>query len=142
MGKRRLHIIKRNLAERARALQESIDRSILSIKKGGDSLPDFYDLAASESAVSTELAIRERDRFLLLSLREALGRIEKGSYGTCKRCGGAIAFERLMASPATTVCIECKTEEESPGNRSMAPNPADRRDPFETFRTGKGGRMR
>jgi DnaK suppressor protein len=142
MGKRRLHIIKRHLAERARALQENIDRSILSIKKGGDSLPDLYDLAASESAVSTELAIRERDRYLLLSRREALRRIEQGSYGTCKRCGGAIAFERLMASPATTVCIECKTEEESPGKGAWHRTPRTEETPFETFRTGKGGRMR
>lgn len=138
MGKRQLHIIKRRLAEHVRALQDSIDRSIHALKKGADSTPDPYDLAASESDTSLELAIRERDRLLLLSLRGALVRIERGSYGDCERCGGAIAFERLMANPVTTVCIECKAEEESRGRRAAAPNPADRRDDRRTVPNREG----
>jgi DnaK suppressor protein len=133
MGKRQLQDLKRILAERILTLQDSIDRSIHCLKKGNDPLPDPYDLASSESDTSLELAIRERDRFLLFSLREALGRIEKGSYGACERCGGAIAVKRLMANPATTVCIGCKTEEESLVRRGEAPNSPDRRDTLQSW---------
>jgi DnaK suppressor protein len=138
MGKQELRIIKRRLAERVRALQDSIDRSIHCLKKGNDPLPDPYDLASSESDTSLELAIRERDRFLLLSFREALGRIEKGSYGACERCGGAIAVKRLMANPATTVCIGCKTEEESLVRRGDAPHYPDRRDTRQSWSEREG----
>ncbi|MCU0555611.1 MAG: TraR/DksA C4-type zinc finger protein [Syntrophales bacterium] len=142
MGKQQLRIIKRRLAERVRALQDSIDRSIHCLKKGNDPLPDPYDLASSESETSRELAIRERDRFLLLSFREALGRIEKGAYGSCERCGGAIALKRLMANPATTVCIGCKTEEESMVRRGEAPNPSDWSDTLQSRNEREGNRTR
>jgi len=120
MGKRQLQHFRELLVERILTLQDSIDRSIHCLKKGNEPLPDSYDLAASESATSTELAIRERDRSLLLSLRAALGRIEKGSYGVCERCGEEIAAGRLTAYPSATVCIECKRGEYAAGRRVIS----------------------
>lgn len=37
---------------------------------------------------------------------EALGRIEKGTYGTCEVCGKQIEEKRLEADPAATTCVE------------------------------------
>jgi DnaK suppressor protein len=39
----------------------------------------------------------------------ALSRIERGEYGTCMQCGGAIAPARLAALPTATRCIACAT---------------------------------
>jgi DnaK suppressor protein len=128
MGKKQLQNFKRILAERILTLQDSIDRTIHYLKKGKEALPDPYDLAASEADTSIELAIRERDRFMLLSLHEALGRIEKGCYGICEQCGETIAEKRLMANPATTVCIDCKAEAEHFGKRGPVLNPVDMTD--------------
>jgi DnaK suppressor protein len=124
MGKRQLQNFKRILAERILALQDSIDRSIHCLKKGNDSFPDPYDLAASEADTSMELAIRERDRLLLLSLREALVRLERGGFGICESCGEAISIKRMLANPAATVCIECKAREEMPGKRGSGLSPS------------------
>lgn len=37
----------------------------------------------------------------------ALDALEGGSYGSCDRCGCAIAFEELRARPLTRRCREC-----------------------------------
>ena len=44
---------------------------------------------------------------------EAIGRIEDGSYGKCEECGGDIGIERLKARPVTTLCIDCKSLQET-----------------------------
>jgi len=43
----------------------------------------------------------------LVETQAALERIEKGTYGRCESCGGAIGRQRLLALPATRFCIEC-----------------------------------
>ena len=43
----------------------------------------------------------------LLETDAALERIERGSYGRCEKCGGAIGRQRLLALPAARLCIEC-----------------------------------
>ncbi|NPV03814.1 MAG: hypothetical protein HPY67_03680 [Syntrophaceae bacterium] len=43
-----------------------------------------------------------------------------------------------MANPVTTVCIECKAEEESRVRRAAAPNPAGRRDDRRTVPDREG----
>jgi len=123
MRKRNPDPLKRILSERILSLQDSIERSLLVLKRGSESCPDPYDLAASEAATSMELAIRERDRALLVSLRQALARIERGQFGVCESCGGAIAIKRILANPTATVCIECKEQEEA-SRAHGAPLPA------------------
>ena len=37
----------------------------------------------------------------------ALGRLDAGGYGTCERCGRAIAPARLEARPVARTCVGC-----------------------------------
>jgi DnaK suppressor protein len=53
--------------------------------------------AAAQAALAEEL----------LETDAALERIERGSYGRCEKCGGAIGRQRLLALPAARLCIEC-----------------------------------
>ena len=39
---------------------------------------------------------------------EALDRLENGSYGVCKDCGGRIPAARLKAKPEAVRCIACQ----------------------------------
>ncbi len=39
--------------------------------------------------------------------RAALTRIDRGVYGRCESCTGAIGRQRLLALPATRYCIDC-----------------------------------
>ena len=46
---------------------------------------------------------------ILAQVDGALGRLEDGTYGTCRRCGKPINPERLEAFPYVAHCIECQT---------------------------------
>jgi DnaK suppressor protein len=73
---------------------------------------DQLDLAVTESNRDFALRLADRERRLLKKIKNALGRIQNGEYGTCESCGAAITFQRLMARPVATQCIDCKTEME------------------------------
>jgi DnaK suppressor protein len=47
------------------------------------------------------------NRKSLERLRNALGRIEDGSYGQCIRCGSPIPMERLRLVPEALICVPC-----------------------------------
>ena len=74
--------------------------------------PDPTDRASLESDRNFELRIRDRERKLIMKIREALERIDEGTFGVCEHCEEEIGEARLKARPVTTLCIECKTEQE------------------------------
>jgi len=80
-------------------------------ERNGD-FPDPTDRASLESDRNFLLRIKDRERKLITKVKEALERIDNGTYGICESCGKPISEKRLIARPVTTECIECKTEEE------------------------------
>jgi RNA polymerase-binding transcription factor DksA len=50
----------------------------------------------------------QRELRVIASLEFALMRIEEGTYGSCRSCGGSIERGRLEALPHTQVCLSCK----------------------------------
>lgn len=66
--------------------------------------PEGVTVAFERAQVASLL---ERSRADLRALDAAAERLTAGTYGTCVRCGGPIAAERLDALPATTRCIRC-----------------------------------
>ena len=77
-----------------------------------DDLPDEIDLASSEYTQSMVFRLRDREKFLLKKIDDALGRIEAGNFGVCEICEEEISAKRLEARPVTTMCIRCKEEQE------------------------------
>lgn len=73
---------------------------------------DFVDLAAAEADTSFYLRLKDRQKRLLRKIDSALQRIKDNTFGTCEECGEEIGIKRLEARPVTTMCIDCKTEEE------------------------------
>lgn len=82
-----------------------------------ESHADLTDQASAEAERDFLLRIKDRERKLILKIREALHRIEQGTYGICEICGERIGEERLRARPVTTQCIECKTDMEDQERR-------------------------
>lgn len=66
--------------------------------------PEGATIAFERSQVA---ALLDQAREGLAGLDAALRRLDEGTYGTCQRCGRAIAPGRLEARPAATLCIEC-----------------------------------
>lgn len=110
---------KKKLEEFQELLQEQMDQLLLDAGKTVSEMtdektnfPDPTDRASLESDRNFELRIRDRERRLIGKIREALDRIEAGEFGECEDCGDQIGEARLKARPVTTLCIECKTEQE------------------------------
>ncbi len=66
----------------------------------------------SEQAAQRELAVMTLDRssWFLREAKEALARIEDGSYGICESCGEPIAPKRLDAVPWARYCLQCQDQ--------------------------------
>jgi DnaK suppressor protein len=75
-------------------------------------LTDPNDQASMDVERSYELRIRDRERRLIFKMKEAIKRIDDGTFGICADCDEEISEKRLIARPVTTQCIECKTREE------------------------------
>lgn len=54
--------------------------------------------------------ILEKDTLKIRQIKEALKRIDKGTYGECSNCGCEIGDKRIMAMPLAINCLECQEE--------------------------------
>jgi DnaK suppressor protein len=72
---------------------------------------DMADQASGNNEVHIQLKLKQTDAKILQAIEEALGRIEKGTYGICRDCGEPIPDPRLKAIPWTRVCIACKEKQ-------------------------------
>lgn len=79
---------------------------------GAEGYPDPTDRGSLEGDRNLMLRIRDRERKLISKIDEALGRINDGTFGLCEECQEPISVERLKARPVTTLCIECKADQE------------------------------
>ena len=112
MNKKDLKDIKKLLEEQLQELLEDADKTASEMADEKTNFPDPTDRASLESDRNFELRIRDRERKLIGKIREALERIEDGEYGYCESCEEEIGIARLKARPVTTMCIDCKTEQE------------------------------
>ncbi len=117
MKKERLDYFKDLLNERVDTLISEATKTMVNMTGEKETFPDPTDRASLESDRNFLLRIRERERKLILKIREALGRIDDESYGICEECGEEISEQRLKARPVTTLCIECKTAQEAEENQ-------------------------
>jgi DnaK suppressor protein len=101
------------LNERLTSLLEEANKTVVGMTDHGETFPDPTDRATLESERNFTLRIRDRERRLISKIKEALARIEQGTFGICEECGEDISDERLKARPVTTLCINCKKKQEN-----------------------------
>jgi len=73
---------------------------------------DSIDESMEEELFSTEMRLHDREKYLLAKIERQIVRLADGSIDICEDCGEKIAFKRLMARPVTTLCIDCKEQNE------------------------------
>ncbi len=94
---------------------ESASMSVTSKDQAGDlSSYSFHMADQGSDTMEREIAftLASREGRFLHHLNEALERIDSGTYGRCRTCGGDISKPRLEAVPHATQCIKCKNNEE------------------------------
>ncbi len=113
MEKELLGRFKTQLEEKRDDILSEAGKTLSEMTDQNSNVPDPNDRATIESDRSFELRIRERERKLLGKIEEALERVEDGTFGICEACGEEIGVKRLEARPVTTLCIDCKTLQET-----------------------------
>ncbi|MDD2316675.1 MAG: RNA polymerase-binding protein DksA [Desulfobacterales bacterium] len=113
MEEKDLQDFRKLLVERLEELLNQADDTVSGMTTQKENLPDPTDRASLEADRNFMLRIRDRENKLIKKIREALERIDNGTYGICETCGEEIAIERLKARPVTTQCFECKTKAEA-----------------------------
>ena len=89
-------------------IENSIKRIGSEVKKNGT----YLDLGSTSEDNSQEFEVFEENQAFakqgkndLKDLEAALGRIEKGEYGLCLKCGQPIERGRLKAYPEAAYCV-------------------------------------
>jgi DnaK suppressor protein len=113
MNQRDLKQFRKLLDEKMAELLADAERTVDGMSDSKENFPDPTDRASLESNRNFTLRIRDRERKLIGKIKEALQRIDDGSYGKCEECGEDIGIERLKARPVTTLCIDCKSLQEA-----------------------------
>ncbi len=103
-------IRKKLMAQREALLTGAVEA--LNELPGQTVFPDLGDQASAETDRSFMLRLKGREQRLLKKIEDAIERIDNGVFGICDRCGEEIDIKRLEARPVTTLCIECKQEQE------------------------------
>ncbi len=112
MEKEQVADFKKTLESQLEQLLQEAGKTVSEMTDEGINFPDPTDRASLESDRNFELRIRDRERRLIRKIRDALARIENGTFGTCECCEEPISAERLRVRPVTELCIDCKTEQE------------------------------
>ncbi len=113
MKPEKLELFRVMLNQKINDLLEDAGKTVSEMTSGvKENFPDPNDRASLEADRNFELRIRDRERKLIAKMREAIRRIDEGTFGVCDNCGGPISEKRLMARPVTTQCIDCKTKQE------------------------------
>ncbi len=112
MKQEKLDFFKAELLAKKQEIFREAGKTMEEIGKTSN-IPDPNDRATLESGRNFELRIRDRERKLVDKINEALQRIDDRTFGVCEGCGEEIGIKRLEARPVTTLCIDCKTTEES-----------------------------
>lgn len=112
MDKEKLEAFRQLLLDEMKILLGEAGKTVSEMTADNSNFPDPTDRATQESDRNFELRIRDRERKLINKIKEALERIDDGEFGSCELCGEDISEGRLRARPVTTLCIDCKIEEE------------------------------
>jgi DnaK suppressor protein len=112
MKHEKLELFRVMLTQKIAELLEYAGKTVSEMTVSKENFPDPNDRASLEADRNFELRIRDRERKLIAKMQEAIRRIDDNTFGICDDCGCAIQEKRLMARPATTQCIDCKTKQE------------------------------
>lgn len=113
LTKKQLENFQKQLTEWRTELEEGQNVTMQSMhEQDQNAFPDPTDQASMETDRNFDLRIKDRERKLIRKIDQAVLRIKEGEFGMCESCGGDISAKRLQARPVTTLCIDCKTEQE------------------------------
>ncbi len=112
MNKTELKKVKKNLVQ----LKDDLLIEFRANQENGNGymnhVGDSIDQAVDSSERELLFELNDIDRERLDSIKNALNKIEKNTYGSCERCKNNIEKKRIKVKPDAIYCIKCKSEME------------------------------
>jgi RNA polymerase-binding transcription factor DksA len=65
------------------------------------------DMGTEEFLYDMNATLLANEQYIVAEARQALNRIDRGTFGLCETCGQPIASARLEAIPFTRFCVKC-----------------------------------
>ncbi|HYS05539.1 MAG TPA: TraR/DksA C4-type zinc finger protein [Candidatus Dormibacteraeota bacterium] len=82
-----------------------------------DSAHDLGEASLADEVASEKFTEAEADSTVLNQVRDALARIDNGTFGKCIEDGGPIETKRLDAVPWTPYCLKHEKRREGPPSK-------------------------
>jgi DnaK suppressor protein len=108
MRQNKIQYIRSLLVRKMEELLSVATKAIVKMKNAEGKYADPFDQAAIETNKFVELACRDRERQLILDIKDTIMRIDTGLFGICDHCGRAIPLKRLMLAPLSKMCMPCQ----------------------------------
>jgi DnaK suppressor protein len=102
------HILNISMKELLDQADSAVSELILECSRD----TEIIDSTTADINRTMNLRLHSRKSRLIKKIKDALKRIEDGSYGYCDICGEEISLKRLEARPVTSKCIACKEDQE------------------------------
>lgn len=111
---------KKRLLELEKTLSDRTEREVAEGRgRLIDSAHDVGDASVADEAASEVFTKADVDAMVLKQVRDALARIDAGTFGLCEVDGGPIEEKRLEAVPWTPYCLKHEQQlEASSGSRT------------------------
>jgi DnaK suppressor protein len=94
------------LAEQQRLVRTFEDTATSARESGGETVADRSDLSVNDEEKGEDFEEADRESKTLTQVRDALERVDAGTFGKCLVDGRPISEKRLDAMPWTPYCLE------------------------------------
>ena len=107
LTKENLHVLRKKLLALQSDLQEKI-HAVEKVPEFGTDVDHFEEEGDEAAEFSKNLGEGQAFRLRLDRVREALRKMDEGTYGICERCGKEIEPSLLEVDPESELCKTCK----------------------------------
>ena len=104
--------VRQNLLDMLEELDDRLTRITHDVKHEDQPLDaDFSEQAVEVENDQVMDALGNSARVEVEKIRQAISRIDAGTYGICQGCGEGIRTERLAAIPFAKFCVKCESQQ-------------------------------
>ena len=94
------------------SLAKEVSREAINLKDEvhrplGELSGQYSELHNEQDEMGVTLSLLSNEEWMSSEIKNALQRIDDGSYGRCIQCQKSITLDRLNAIPYTPFCIQC-----------------------------------
>ena len=112
LTKKELTLLKDKVLAEIERIQNKMNTEFAQFDPSLMGAKDEVDSANDQILAHTQLRFATRETLYLKKLKKTLQVVDSEEYGICEECGAQISFQRLLARPTSTMCINCKEESE------------------------------